>query len=134
MLAEKAEKEQLLAQVESQLDQSETLEAEQARLAKRGQITKTVPTAKAKPANDPKEAEILEYEHLTHEERLAETKKQKIAAAMAKAKLTKLQLRLEKSPETASETQQEIEEVRQAQKQAQRILSTLNKLSVQEKN
>ena len=132
LLQEKALKEQLLADVESQMDQEDTLQAEQERIAKRGPLTKPVPTAKPKP--DDLLPEIPPLDHLDENERAAENKKQKIAAAMAKAKLMKLQIRLEKEPEAAKAIRLEMDEVRIAQKQAQRILAKLNDLSVQEKN
>ena len=53
---------------------------------------------------------------------------------MAKAKLMKLQIRLEKTPEDAKAIRLEMDEVRIEQKQAQRILAKLNDLSVQEKD
>lgn len=132
LLQEKQQKEQLLAQVETQLDQEDTLKAEQERIAKRGPLTKPVPTAKPKP--DDLLPDIPSMDHLSESERAAESKKQKIAAAMAKAKLMKLQVRLDKEPEKAKEIRLEMDEVRIDQKQAQRILAKLNDLSVQEKD
>lgn len=129
---EKAEKEAFLAKVESQLDQDDTLQAEQERIAKRGPLTKPVPTAKPKP--DDLLPDIPSFDHLNEPERVVESKKQKIAAAMAKAKLMKLQIRLEKEPDLAKAIRIEMDEVRIEQKQAQRILAKLNDLSVQEKN
>ncbi|EAQ67285.1 electron transport complex protein RnfC [Marinomonas sp. MED121] len=129
---EKAEKERQLAQVESQMDQEDTLKAEQERLAKRGPLTKPVPTAKPKP--DDLLPELPSFEHLDESGRAAESKKQKIAAAMAKAKLMKLQIRLEKEPDEAKSIRITMDEVRIEQKQAQRILAKLNDLSVQEKD
>lgn len=129
---EKAEKERLLAQVESQMDQEDTLKAEQERIAKRGPLTKPVPTAKPKP--DDLLPELPSFEHLDESGRAAETKKQKIAAAMAKAKLMKLQIRLDKEPDNAKAIRIEMDQVHIEQKQAQRILAKLNDLSVQEKD
>jgi len=129
---EKAAQETLLAQVESQLDQGDTHQAELERIAKRGPLTKPVPTAKPKP--DDLLPDIPSFDHLNEAERAVESKKQKIAAAMAKAKLMKLQIRLEKEPDQAKAIRIEMDEVRIEQKQAQRILAKLNDLSVQEKN
>ena len=129
---ERNEKEQLLAQVESQMDQTDTLKAEQERIAKRGPLTKPIPTAKPKPED--LLPDIPNFEHLTEAERAIESKKQKIAAAMAKAKLMKMQIRLEKEPAEAKAIRIEMDEIRIEQKQAQRILAKLNDLSVQEKN
>jgi len=129
---EKAEKERLLAQVESKMDQEDTLKAEQERIAKRGPLTKPVPTAKPKP--DDLLPELPSFEHLDESERAAESKKQKIAAAMAKAKLMKLQIRLDKEPDNTKAIRIEMDQVRIEQKQAQRILAKLNDLSVQEKD
>ena len=129
---EKVEKERLLAQVESKMDQEDTLKAEQERIAKRGPLTKPVPTAKPKP--DDLLPELPSFEHLDENGRAAESKKQKIAAAMAKAKLMKLQIRLDKEPDNAKAIRIEMDQVRIEQKQAQRILAKLNDLSVQEKD
>jgi len=129
---EKAVQEALLAKVESQLDQGDTHQAELERIAKRGPLTKPVPTAKPKP--DDLLPDIPSFDHLNEAERAVESKKQKIAAAMAKAKLMKLQIRLEKESDQAKAIRIEMDEVRIQQKQAQRILAKLNDLSVQEKN
>ena len=99
-------------------DKLATLEKEQ------GANSDTATVKSAKP--EPKQVEAKAESIATPEADVAtQVKKQKIAAAMAKAQINKLTKRLESAPEDAEYIQQEIEATRQKQQDAEALLAQL---------
>ena len=89
-----------------------------------GATSDTATVKSAKP--EPKQVEAKAESIATPEADVAtQVKKQKIAAAMAKAQINKLTKRLESAPEDAEHIQQEIEATRQKQQDAEALLAQL---------
>ncbi len=129
MLQQRQGNELKLANVESKLHGGLTLKAEQELLEQRGSLTKPVPTAK------PKIAELLpelpSFENISPEEHTAEVKKQKVAAAIEKAKISKLQRQLNNEADAVDKEKRkdilsEIEVARFKQKTAELTLAKLH--------
>jgi len=129
LLEQRQDNEAKLAEVESKLNGGLTLKAEQERLEQRGSLTQPVPTAK------PKETEHLpeipSFDDISPEEHTTEVKKQKIAAAIEKAKISKLQRQLNNEENAIDKEKRksiltEIEEARFRQKTAELTLAKLH--------